>query len=55
MVRELGLSAGQGYLLGRPSPDTTMERVDIAAIEAGRVMLERRAPQLDEGPLAVGS
>ena len=55
MVRELGLSAGQGYLLGRPSPDTTIAKVDIAAIEAGRLMLERRAPQLDEGPLAVGS
>jgi len=48
MVRELGLSAGQGYLLGRPSPDITLEKVDIAAIEAGRVVLERRPRQMDE-------
>lgn len=55
MVRELGLSAGQGYLLGRPSPDTSLEKIDIAAIEAGRVMLERRAPRLDDGAAIAAS
>jgi EAL domain-containing protein (putative c-di-GMP-specific phosphodiesterase class I) len=55
MVRELGLAAGQGYLLGRPSPDATMLSVDLAAIEAGRVTLERRAGRLDEGPMVAAS
>ena len=34
VVRDLGLSAGQGYLLGRPSTAFTTERVDIEAIIA---------------------
>lgn len=42
MVRELGMSAGQGYLLGRPAPDPNQELVDLTAIEAGGVVLERR-------------
>jgi EAL domain-containing protein (putative c-di-GMP-specific phosphodiesterase class I) len=55
MVRELGLTAGQGYLLGRPSPDTMLEKVDISAIEAGRIVLERRAPRLDDGTVVAAS
>ncbi len=41
-VRELGVTAGQGYLLGRPRPDPILPSIDIAAIEAGGVVLERR-------------
>jgi EAL domain-containing protein (putative c-di-GMP-specific phosphodiesterase class I) len=28
-IRELGLTAGQGYLLGRPSPERRAERLDL--------------------------
>jgi diguanylate cyclase (GGDEF)-like protein len=41
-VRELGLTAGQGYLLARPMPDTSLAFVDLATIEAGGSVLERR-------------
>jgi EAL domain-containing protein (putative c-di-GMP-specific phosphodiesterase class I) len=41
-VRQLGLSAGQGYLLGRPVPDPVMTMVDLGAIEAGGMVLQRR-------------
>ncbi|CAN5603714.1 hypothetical protein BH23CHL7_BH23CHL7_12190 [soil metagenome] len=44
-VRELGLSAGQGFLLGRPAPTPDLRRVDLASIEAGGVVLEVRHPQ----------
>lgn len=40
-VRELGMTAGQGYLLGRPMPNPILPSVDIAAIEAGGLVLER--------------
>lgn len=39
MVRELGIAAGQGYLLARPMPEPTMLSVDLAAIESGGVVL----------------
>ena len=44
-VRELGMAAGQGYLLGRPMPGTALLSVDLAAIETGAVVLERRGKQ----------
>jgi EAL domain-containing protein (putative c-di-GMP-specific phosphodiesterase class I) len=47
-VRELGLTAGQGYLLGRPMADPLMTSVDIAAIEAGGMVLERRTRPADQ-------
>jgi len=31
-IREIGISTGQGYLLGRPSSDTRVERLDIEAL-----------------------
>jgi len=40
-VRELGMTAGQGYLLGRPTPDPQLTYVDISALEAGSMVLER--------------
>jgi diguanylate cyclase (GGDEF)-like protein len=33
MARSLGITAGQGYLLGRPGPDHEVAWVDIAALE----------------------
>ncbi|MEO6349127.1 MAG: EAL domain-containing protein [Candidatus Limnocylindrales bacterium] len=57
-VRELGLTAGQGYLLGRPMADPLMTTVDIGAIEAGGMVLERRTrpmdPQAAPSPTAHG-
>jgi diguanylate cyclase (GGDEF)-like protein len=38
-VRELGMTAGQGYLLGRPMPNPVLSTVDLAAIEAGATIL----------------
>ncbi len=32
-ARELGITAGQGYLLGRPGPDLDLAWIDIAALE----------------------
>jgi diguanylate cyclase (GGDEF)-like protein len=50
-VRDLGLTAGQGYLLGRPVPYPAMTEVNINAIESGGMVLER-FPRPAEGPLA---
>jgi diguanylate cyclase (GGDEF)-like protein len=33
MARRLGITSGQGYLLGRPGPERDIEWVDIAALE----------------------
>jgi predicted signal transduction protein with EAL and GGDEF domain len=33
MARHLGITAGQGYLLGRPGPERDVAWVDIAALE----------------------
>jgi EAL domain-containing protein (putative c-di-GMP-specific phosphodiesterase class I) len=41
MVRELGVTAGQGYLLARPMPEPNMLSVDLASIEAGGLVLSR--------------
>jgi EAL domain-containing protein (putative c-di-GMP-specific phosphodiesterase class I) len=40
-VRDLGMTAGQGYLLGKPIPNPAMTTVNISAIEAGGLVLER--------------
>ncbi len=40
-VRELGMSAGQGYLLGRPMPNPILSSVDVAALEAGATILSQ--------------
>jgi EAL domain-containing protein (putative c-di-GMP-specific phosphodiesterase class I) len=40
MVRELGLGAGQGYLLGRPGTSVQVGRVDLDALEAGGMMMQ---------------
>lgn len=51
-VRELGMAAGQGYLLGRPMPGTALLSVDLAAIETGAVVLERRSQAVEPTPVA---
>jgi diguanylate cyclase (GGDEF)-like protein len=52
-VRELGVAAGQGYLLGRPTADTSAMAVDLTVIEAGGIVLERRPrPMTDAMPAA---
>ena len=51
MVRELGITAGQGYLLARPMAEPDMLSVDLAAIEAGGLVLSRTGP-LGERPLS---
>jgi EAL domain-containing protein (putative c-di-GMP-specific phosphodiesterase class I) len=40
MVRELGLGAGQGYLLGRPGTNVQVGRVDLDALEAGGMVMQ---------------
>ena len=40
MVRELGLGAGQGYLLGRPGTNVQVGRVDLDALVAGGMMMQ---------------
>jgi len=32
VIRDLGITAGQGYLLGRPTPERNAERLDIASM-----------------------
>ena len=53
-VRELGIAAGQGYLLARPMTSPAMDRVDMATIESGGLVLERR-PRPTEGALPAAS
>jgi EAL domain-containing protein (putative c-di-GMP-specific phosphodiesterase class I) len=40
VVRELELTAGQGYLLGRPSPMVNLPRVDLDGLEQGHLVLQ---------------
>jgi EAL domain-containing protein (putative c-di-GMP-specific phosphodiesterase class I) len=58
MVRQLGLSAGQGYLLGRPSPRVDLPPLDLAGLEAGELMLQNApipvAPVTQVGLAAAG-
>jgi EAL domain-containing protein (putative c-di-GMP-specific phosphodiesterase class I) len=44
MVREMGIAAGQGYLLARPMPEPNLLSVDLAALEAGGMVLSRPTP-----------
>ena len=44
VVRRLGVSAGQGYLLGRPGHDIDLAMVDLAGLEALASTADRRSP-----------
>jgi diguanylate cyclase (GGDEF)-like protein len=48
VVREIGVSAGQGFLLARPAPTASLRRIDMASIEAGGVVLEVRQPRVPD-------
>jgi EAL domain-containing protein (putative c-di-GMP-specific phosphodiesterase class I) len=48
MVRELGMAAGQGYLLARPMPEPNMLSVDLAALEAGGTILTRNSARASD-------
>ena len=48
MVRELGVSAGQGYLLGRPTASVALRSIDLAALEAGHLVMQN-APAAPNG------
>jgi EAL domain-containing protein (putative c-di-GMP-specific phosphodiesterase class I) len=39
-LRELGITTGQGYLLGRPGRNLGLARVDIEALAAGALIVE---------------
>jgi diguanylate cyclase (GGDEF)-like protein len=43
MVRELGMSAGQGYLLGRPGTNVELARLDLDDLEAGMLHMQNAA------------
>ncbi len=46
-VRELGVTAGQGYLLGRPTPNPQLSHVDLGALQPGSMVLERTMSGLE--------
>jgi diguanylate cyclase (GGDEF)-like protein len=54
MVRQLGLTGGQGYLLGRPMPSPVLATVDLAAIESGTLILARRPGSQPVAPPTAG-
>ena len=43
-LRELGITTGQGYLLGRPSPNLGLASVDIEALAAGTIIVGSAQP-----------
>jgi len=53
-LRELGITTGQGYLLGRPGHNTGLATVDIEALAAGTLIVEnvpaRRPTQPETDP-----
>lgn len=44
VVRELGVTAGQGYLLGRPGSSVDLRTVDLAGLEAGHLLMQNAPP-----------
>ncbi len=46
-VRELGVTAGQGYLLGRPTPNPQLSHVDLGALQDGSMVLERHVTGME--------
>jgi len=43
-IRELGITAGQGYLLGRPALEPGLAPVDLGALAAGQDLNDPQAP-----------
>jgi len=54
VVRELGLSAGQGYLLGRPSPSIDLPPIDLLALEQGEQILQNAPVPVPDHPEMAG-
>ncbi len=54
VVRELGVSAGQGYLLGRPGPTVELRGIDLAGLEAGQLMMQNAPAATDAHNVAGG-
>lgn len=52
--REMGLSAGQGYLLGRPGPSVDVPGLDLEGLEKGHLMLQNAPAPRPELPEALG-
>jgi len=40
LVRELGLAAGQGFLIGRPGSIVDLPPVDLVGLEQGQLMMQ---------------
>jgi diguanylate cyclase (GGDEF)-like protein len=52
-IRELGITAGQGYLLARPMTRPDLTTIDLDALQQGGAILDRRLPQPRQAPEAV--
>ena len=49
-LRELGITTGQGFLLGRPSPNLGLASVDIEALAAGTIIVGSAQPAPAHSP-----
>ena len=52
-IRELGMTAGQGYLLARPMPRPILNDIDMEPLAMGGSILDRRLPQPRQAPEAI--
>jgi EAL domain-containing protein (putative c-di-GMP-specific phosphodiesterase class I) len=49
-LQELGITVGQGYLLGRPGRNLGLSRVDIQALAAGALIVEAAPARRSSSP-----
>ena len=49
-LRELGMTAGQGYLLGRPGQNLGMASLDIEALAAGALIVQNTPAHVPTSP-----
>ena len=49
-LRELGITVGQGYLLGRPGRNLGLSHVDIEALASGALIVEAAPARRRGGP-----
>ncbi|HEY7024005.1 MAG TPA: bifunctional diguanylate cyclase/phosphodiesterase [Candidatus Limnocylindrales bacterium] len=52
-VRDLAMTAGQGYLLARPMPRPILGDIDMEPLAMGGSILDRRLPQPRQAPEAI--
>lgn len=55
MVRGLGMSAGQGYLLGRPGTNVQLPSLDLEDLEAGMMLMQNISVARAVGPDGVSA